>query len=126
MVSMSAGTLTRPESEVVSFSNAIFCMDCETLSTSRTDQCPVCQGHSLVSLVRMIGGSLLGQKLHRLRGPAEVLFEVTLTIRMHQTRAEDLSATLEGLTNIINPQLGRGQASFHVNVEPEAEAGFTA
>ena len=42
--------------------NAVFCLDCEVISSSRGDECPACKSRSLVSLARMLGGSLLAHR----------------------------------------------------------------
>ncbi len=60
--------------------NAVFCLDCEVISNSRSDECPACNGRSLVSLARMLGGSLFA---HRQDQPQEnVLFDITVTGRI--------------------------------------------
>lgn len=96
--------------------NAIFCLDCEVISNSRGDECPVCSGRSLVSLARVLGGSLFAH-----REPASQenkFFDVTITVDLQQMAAKDLTATLERLTGVIAPKLARDQAAFHVNVTP--------
>ena len=118
---MSTGTRDQSEPEVVPLSTAVFCLDCEVISASRTAECPACRGRALVSLARILGGSVVGHELQNVHRPTGALFEVTLTIRIQHMQAEDLSTTLEGLTSLISPQLVRGQASFHINVEPKVD-----
>src|SRR6516164_9864201 len=58
-------------------SNAIFCLDCEVISNGRSEECPACKSRSVVSLARMLGGSLL---THRsLQEHEGVLFDVMMT-----------------------------------------------
>ena len=104
------------KSEVMALSSAVFCLDCEVISNSRGDECPVCKSHSLLSLARILGGSLRDRKLDREfeSGP----FDITLTVTVRQMYANDVTTTLEGLTNVIGPRLAEGKASFHINVQP--------
>jgi hypothetical protein len=99
--------------------NAVFCLDCEVISSSRTDECPVCKRRSLVSLDRMLGGSLL---THRAQQEREFgLFDITITLELQQVHAKDLSTTVERLTSVIGPNLARDRASFHINVKPAVD-----
>lgn len=95
--------------------NAVFCLDCEVIGSSRTGECPVCKSRSLVSLDRMLGGSLLAHRIQRERGHG--LFDITITLEL-QMHAKDLSTTVERLTSVIGPNLARDRASFHINVKP--------
>lgn len=113
---MLAETKKRLNSEVLPLSTAVFCLDCEVISTARGDECSACKSHSLVSLSRMLGGSLLA---HRAQGTAETnLFDVTIRIDLQQMHAKDLSTAVERLTGVIGPRLARDRASFHINVAP--------
>jgi hypothetical protein len=110
-------TRNRLDTEVVPLWNAVFCMDCETISNTRFDECPSCQGHSLVSLARMLGGSLIG--------PAGVsknsCFDITITVQLLELRAEDLNGTLERLSSLISQKLEPIRAAVHIDVEPTAK-----
>jgi hypothetical protein len=96
--------------------NAVFCLDCEVISSSRSDECPVCKGRSLVSLDRMLGGSLLAYRAQQERERG--LFDITITLELQQMHAKDLSTTIERLTGVIGPNLAGDRASFHINVKP--------
>jgi hypothetical protein len=96
--------------------NAVFCLDCEVISSSRSDECPMCKGRSLVSLDRMLGGSLLAYKAQQERERG--LFDITITLELQQMHAKDLSTTIERLTGVIGPNLAGDRASFHINVKP--------
>src|SRR5437660_12719630 len=80
-----SGARNEREAEVVPLSSAVFCLDCEVISQSRTDECPACHSRSLLSLGRILGGSLHD------RNPQESecgSFDITLTVsdrRMHVT-----------------------------------------
>jgi hypothetical protein len=118
LVYMFAGTRNQPEAEVLPLGNAVFCLDCEIISNSRRDECPACKSRSLVSLARMLGGSLLLHEARRSQECEDVLFDITITVELQRMHAKDLNTTLESLTNLIGPRLARGRASFHINVEP--------
>ena len=109
----------REASESIPLQNAVLCVDCEFVSASRGDVCPVCGGHSLFSIARMMGGSLSTEKVDR---PEVTPFDLEVTVRVSRIEPSDLTATVEAITDAIQPNLGRGRASLHVNVEPAADA----
>jgi hypothetical protein len=100
--------------------NAVFCLDCELISNSGSDECPVCNGRSLVSLARILGCSLFAQREHESQEGGNGLFDVTITVELQETQAKDLTTTLERLTAVIGPKLARDQATYHVNVKPSS------
>ena len=113
------GTRNHRDAGVLPLLNAVFCLDCEVISSSRGDQCAACKSRSLVSLARMLGGSLLA---HRAQHEWESgLFDITITIELQQMHAKDLSTTVERLTSVIGPKLARDRASFHINVKPAVD-----
>ena len=101
--------------------NAIFCLDCEVISNSRSDECPICKGRSIVSLARMLGGSLFAHREQESKERDNELFDITITVEFQQMYAKDLTTTLERLTGVIAPKLARDQATFHINVNPSAD-----
>jgi hypothetical protein len=116
---MFARTRNHLDAGVLPLWNAVFCLDCEVISSSRGDECAACKSRSLVSLARMLGGSLLA---HRAQQEWESgLFDITITIELQQMNAKDLSTTVERLTSVIGPKLARDRASFHINVKPAAD-----
>jgi hypothetical protein len=113
-------SLTKNRSDVggLPLLDAVFCLDCEVITNSRGDQCPVCNSRSLVSLARILGGSLFAHReRHAQEGETE-LFDITITVDLQQMDARDLTATLERLTGVIAPKLARDQATFHIHVKP--------
>jgi hypothetical protein len=48
----------KAEINSVCLQNAVFCTDCEVISDSPHDTCRVCGSHSLLSLSRILGGTL--------------------------------------------------------------------
>ena len=116
---MFEGTRNRLDAGVLPLLNSVFCLDCEVISCSRGDECAACKSRSLVSLARMLGGSLLA---HRAEQEWESgLFDITITIELQQMHAKDLSTTVERLTSVIGPKLARDRASFHINVKPAVD-----
>src|ERR1700752_4858347 len=101
--------------------NAVFCLDCEVISNSRSDECPVCNGRSLVSLARILGGSLFAHREQQSQECEHALFDITITVELQQMDAKELNTTLERLTGVIGPKLAREQAVFHIEVKPSAD-----
>jgi hypothetical protein len=108
----------------VPLGTAVFCLDCEAISNSRSDECLACGSRSLVSLARILGGSLGEHNVEP--GLASRSFDITLTIEVHAVPAQDVNSTVEELTNVIGPSLGRRPASFHVRVHPTTGKHFRA
>jgi hypothetical protein len=108
---------SQADPEILPLQNAVLCVDCESVSNAKTDECPVCGGHSLLALARMLGGSLAAHKSKHQDGES-VLFDLTIAIELKQMDAQDLNTAIEGISRLIGPRLGRGRASFHMNVEP--------
>ena len=51
-----------PNLNAVCLQNAVLCADCEVISDSPHDTCIVCGSHSLLSLSRVLGGTLPVQR----------------------------------------------------------------
>jgi len=113
---MSAGTMNHLDLGILPLLNAVFCLDCEVISSSQNDECAACKSRSLVSLARMLGGSLLAYQAHQKRETE--LFDITITIDLQQMHAKHLSTIVERLTGVIGPNLAQDRASFHINVKP--------
>jgi hypothetical protein len=118
---MFTGTRNHLDAEVLPLWNAVFCLDCEVISSSEGDECPACKSRSLVSLARMLGGSLLVHKAQHSQECASGLFDITIVVELQQMHAKDLSTTIERLTGVIGPKLARDRASFHINVKPAVD-----
>jgi len=118
---MLAETRSHLDAGVLPLWNAVFCLDCEVISKSRGDECSACKSRSLVSLARMLGGSLLTHRAQHIQEWEGALFDITITVELQQMNAKDLSTTVERLTGVIGPKLARDRASFHINVKPAAD-----
>ena len=112
----------QPEPAVVALCNAVFCLDCKVISDSQGDECRACKSRSLLSLARILSGSLSERRLDQEFESGS--FDITLTIELRQMCAKDVNTTLENLTNVIGSRLALGLASFHVNVQPTLNNSF--
>src|SRR5271157_4452032 len=56
----------------VSLQSAVFCAQCELLSENNTPRCLACGSKAVLSLARVLGGSLRGQQTARLVADAEL------------------------------------------------------
>jgi hypothetical protein len=114
-------TTKRLDPSVLPLWNAVFCLDCEVISESQGDECPCCKNRSLVSLARMLGGSLSVRRKRQLREGEGALFDITITVELQHMDAKDVTTTLDRLTNVIAQQLARDQAALHIKVQPTGE-----
>ena len=115
---MFSETRNCPDAGVLPLWNAVFCLDCEVISSSRGDESSACKSRSLVSLARMLGGSLVAHRTQRSNQGESGLFDITITVELQQMHAKDLSSTVERLAGVVGPNLVGDQASFHVDVKP--------
>jgi len=101
--------------------NAVFCLDCELINNGQSNECPACGSRSIISLSRVLGGSLYAHREQQFRERETELFDITITVELQRMLAKDLTTTLERLTTVIGPMLARDQAAFHVTVEPSED-----
>jgi hypothetical protein len=90
---MSAAFRNQLDENVLPLRNAVFCLDCEIISNSRSDECPACKSRSVVSLARMLGGSLFA---HRAQRRESVAFDIAIAIELQQVNAKELSTLVNG------------------------------
>jgi GAF domain-containing protein len=64
--------LTATDVNFLSLQSAIFCVQCELLSANNTPQCLACGSGAVLSLSRVLGGSLRGQQTAHLIADAEL------------------------------------------------------
>jgi hypothetical protein len=118
---MFAETRNHRDAGVLPLLNAVFCLDCEVISTSRGDECPACKSGSLVSLARMLGGSLLAHRAQHSQPSESGLFDITVAVELQQMHAKDLSTTVDRLTSVIGPKSLETEASLHIQVKPAVD-----
>jgi GAF domain-containing protein len=66
------GTLRASDVEFVSLQTAAFCVQCEVISNNNTPRCLACGSAAILSLSRVLGGSLRGQQTAHLIEDAEL------------------------------------------------------
>ena len=104
--------------EAVPLQNAVLCVDCELVTSSRSDECPICGGHSLLNLAAIVGGTLVDHRGTHFRQQRLLLFDLHISIEMTQIEGGELSEAIEGISRLVTPKLGRNRASLHIKVEP--------
>jgi hypothetical protein len=65
-------SLTATDANFVSLQSAVFCVQCELLSDNNTTRCLACGSAAVLSLSRVLGGSLRGQPTAHLIADAEL------------------------------------------------------
>lgn len=122
-VYMFRGVENQTDVAVVPLQGAILCVDCESISINRFHECPVCGSGSLLSVARILGGTLLPPKVDCSQNDDNaLLFDLEITIGLKRMESKDLNAAVEGIASLIKPNLRLGRASFHINVEPVADS----
>ncbi len=66
------GSLKAADVNFVSLQSAVFCVQCELLSENNTPRCLACGSGAVLSLSRVLGGSLRGQQTAHLIADAEL------------------------------------------------------
>ncbi len=66
------GSLTAADVNFISLQSAVFCVQCELLSPNNTTRCLACGSLAVLSLSRVLGGSLRGQQTANLIADAEL------------------------------------------------------
>jgi len=94
------GTLRACDVEFVSLQTAVFCVQCELISDNNTPRCLACGSRAVLSLSRVLGGSLRGQQTAHLIADAEldrIVRSLLQTVpKIEKPRIQEL--TIEGLT----------------------------
>lgn len=111
---MYAATATVRDLSTVSLHNAVFCVDCETISNSPHDICTVCGSPSLIGLFKLLGGTL------RQHGdqPKSVRYHLELEVDAQEVSAYDLNRAIDLATSLA--AAGAVIKKLHVEVEPVA------
>jgi hypothetical protein len=113
---MNAATDTERGVGAVPLLNAVFCVDCETISNSPHDACTICGSHSLINLFRMLGGTLRSQKAQSAGGQAQpTKYNLELSAKVHGIPAAELNFIIESMTRLA--EAGGAVESLHINVE---------
>jgi hypothetical protein len=116
---MSAGAETEQGASAVPLLHAVFCVDCETISNSPHDACMVCGSHSLISLFRMLGGTLRSQTATSNANTAR--YNLELTAKVYGIPYTELNQVIESVT--LMARACAGLESLHINVESVFDTG---
>ena len=104
--------------------DAVLCVDCEMVSTSTSDACPVCGGRSLFSLFRILGGTLSNRKPEFKEDQTNALkYDLEITLKIKEMTARDLNDAVTSVNRMTMPGRGCILESFHINVDTNVECG---
>jgi GAF domain-containing protein len=98
-------SLTAVDVNFVSLQSAVFCVQCELLSDNNTSRCLACGSGAVLSLSRVLGGSLHGQQTAHLIADAELdrlvraLLYTVPQIAEEDYREEEIGENLIGLSS---------------------------
>lgn len=114
---MSRPTEERLEATTIPLDRATLCVDCETVSCSRSE-CPVCGSDSMFSLSHILGGSIVSKESYSPPSPSTTSFDVEMQISVQRLPAKDVDALVKVITDLIRQSLEHSRAQFHVHLEP--------
>ncbi len=107
-----AGWTNPGDVSFVSLQSAVFCAECELISANNTPYCMACGSRALLSLSRVLGGSLQGQSRARLIADAELdrlVRELVSTVPL--PKGERIPAA--ALADPSTPAFGTQSAGVH-------------
>ncbi len=110
---MKAQAKAEGNASAVPLLNAVFCTDCETITNSPHDACKVCGSHSLLSLFRILGGTLRSQRIVPSTNAAK--YNLELTAEVDGIPASELHHAIELMTRLADA--GGDVKSLHIDVE---------
>jgi putative methionine-R-sulfoxide reductase with GAF domain len=126
-----AEKLTGQDISFVTLPTAVFCVECELISKNRTPYCMACGSGALLSLSRVLGGSLRGQQTAHLIADAELdrlVRELLRTVPSSENRVPASFATLapsRSHARAMGPQsmvhVSSNELNFHpgeIDLEP--------
>jgi hypothetical protein len=96
---MDTGPKPEPILNTIQLLNAVLCADCEVISDSASDVCAVCGSRSLLSLGRVLGGSI-GEERAVLLPAGEKELRSVFTLLVNR----EASTTLRPSRRWIRPQ----------------------
>jgi hypothetical protein len=121
---MSRPTEERLEATTIPLDRATLCVDCETVSCSRSE-CPVCGSNSMFSLSHILGGSLVSEESYSPPSQSTTSFDMEINLSVQHVPAKDVDATVKVITDLIRQSLERRRAKFHIHLEPTSEVDAT-
>jgi hypothetical protein len=113
---MNAATDTERGVDAVPLLNAVFCVDCETISSSPHDACTICGRHSLTSLFQALGGTLRTQKPQSAGGQVQpTKYDLELSAKVHGIPATELNFIIGSMSRLA--EVGGSVEFLRINVE---------
>jgi len=109
------GTLRASDVEFVSLPTAVFCVQCELISANNTTRCLACGSRAVISLSRVLGGSMHGQQTAHLIADAE-LDRIVRSLLQTVPRLEEVETPRD-------PQAVPQLSSRHLRFRHQAEGG---
>lgn len=107
-----------PDRNFIPMQNAVLCIDCEVVSTSSNDRCPICSSRSLFSLFRILGGTLSDRKTDFKEERSDaVKYDLEITLKLKGMSAGDLNDAIAAINRLTTPTSGGLLESFHINVD---------
>jgi putative methionine-R-sulfoxide reductase with GAF domain len=117
------GTLRASDVNFLSLPTATFCVQCELISANNTPKCLACGSHAVLSLSRVLGGSLRGQQTAHLIADAE-LDRLVRSLLHTVPQAEEYEKELSVIPGVCTP--GSSASSFsmrhHLRVRHQGPA----
>jgi hypothetical protein len=103
----------------VPLSNAVLCVDCESISVSTHNRCQVCGSNSLFQLQRVLNGTLPPRPRNE-----KAKYKLEIAIKVSGATASELNQATQSVTRLLSSQLSGGWDSFHIEVEPVTGEGM--
>ena len=112
------------ERSLIPIQNAVLCIDCEVVSASSNDKCPVCSSRSLYSLFRILGGTLFERTEEFQEEQSQaVKYDLEITLKIKEMTARDLNDAISSINRIAMPRRNCLWESFHINVDSHVNPG---
>jgi hypothetical protein len=130
---MSLGNKPQGEgSDAVPLQSAVLCVDCECVTSGRSQRCCVCGSRSLLSLASIIGSRRQLPSLPTSDHPEDssepstttAPVNVEISIEWKQIDPRVLNDAVEGITGLLGPWIAQGLASCHFEVAPAASGAL--
>jgi hypothetical protein len=87
-------------SSAVHLTQAVFCSDCENISTSPHEVCTVCGSRAVVGLFQMLGGTLRSR--HANLPNVTVKYNLQLELRAFDVPSAELNHAIEAITRLLD------------------------
>ena len=95
--------------------NAVLCVDCEIVSNSPYQVCSACGSRSLVSLQRILGGSVRSNCAKVTANGKSIKYNLELTVKAYEVDAADLNRVIDSITHLS--EMDDKVECLHLNVE---------